>query len=154
MIWLFMLVAIAVLGADVILLGGLSQTLGSVVQIVVIVGGIFLIVMGVYVFPILSRFDNTTRNTLKNAIVMAIRHLPSTIVIIFIHGLPLLLGFVSIEVFLRGVLIVLLFSVSILAYLESKLFTRVFSNYYPKEENYDFAHYTRGGLSAWLNRQK
>ena len=153
-IWLMILVVFGVLAADFLLLGGMGQEISSVVAIVAIVLGIFLIMIGVYVFPVLARFDNTVKNTVKNSLIMAVRHLPSTIVIVLIHGLPLLLAFVSLQAFVKGILVVLVFTVSILAYFESKLFSRVFSHYYPKNEVYDFAHYSRGGLTAWRNRQK
>ena len=157
-IWMIILVIGAVLVADFFVMGGIgSQALASVTAIVVIVVGIFLILMGVYVFPVLARFDNSVKNIMKYALLMAIRHLPSTIVILAIHSVPLLLAFASLEAFIKGLLPVLLFTASILAYFESKLFSRIFSNYYPKTEDYDFAHYNkknRGGFLTWQNRQK
>lgn len=153
-IWLILLGVIALLGADMVLLGGMSKALGSVIALIVIVLGIFLILTGVYIFPVLARFDNTVKNTVKNALIMSIRHLPSTVVIVLLHGLPLLLSLVSVQVFIRGVLVVLLFTVSILAYFQSRLFSRVFSNYYPKETDYDFAHYSKGGLMSCLRKRK
>ena len=157
-IWMILLVIGGVLVADLFLMGGIgSESLASVTAIVVIVLGIFLVLTVVYVFPVLARFDNSVKNIMKYALLMAIRHLPSTIVILAIHSVPLLLAFASLEAFIRGLLPVLLFVVSILAYLESKLFSRIFSNYYPTTEDYDFAHYNkknRGGFLTWQNRQK
>ncbi|MEZ3435042.1 MAG: DUF624 domain-containing protein [Lachnospiraceae bacterium] len=153
-LWMMLLTVILVLGADAVLIGGMGRGLGSVIALLVIVIGIFLIMTGVYLFPVLARFDNTVKNTVKNAMIMSIRHLPSTIVIVALHGLPLMLSLVSIQVFIRGVFVVLLFTVSILAYFQSKLFSRVFSNYYPKETDYDFAHYSKGGLMSCLRKRK
>ncbi|OUQ47961.1 YesL family protein [Lachnoclostridium sp. An118] len=157
-IWMIILVIGAVLVGDFLVMGGIgSQALASVTAIVVIVVGVFLILTAVYVFPVLARFDNSVLNIMKYALLMAIRHLPSTVVILAIHSVPMLLAFASLEAFIRGLLPVLLFTVSILAYFESKLFSRIFSNYYPKTEDYDFAHYNkknRGGFLTWQNRQK
>ena len=153
-IWMILLAMILVLGADLLLIGGMSQALGAVVALVVIVLSIFLIMMGVYIFPVLARFDNTVKNTFKNALIMAVRHLPSTIVIVILHGLPLLLAMVSIQVFIRGILVVLLFTVSILAYFQSKLFIRIFSNYYPKNKEYDFVHNSKGGVISCLRKRR
>ena len=136
-IWMILLAMILVLGADLLLIGGMSQALGAVVALVVIVLSIFLIMMGIYVFPVLARFDNTIKNIMKNALIMSIRHLPSTAVIVILHGVPLLLLLFSMEVFVRGVLAVLLFTVSILAYIQSKLFVKIFKNYYPRERTGD-----------------
>lgn len=153
-IWIILLAVICILGIDSILIGGMSKALGSVTALIVIVLGIFLIMAGVYLFPVLARFDNTVKNTMKNALIMSIRHLPSTLIIVVLHGLPLMLSLVSVQVFVKGVFVVLLFTVSILAYFQSKLFSRIFSNYYPKETDYDFAHYSKGGLMSCLRRRK
>lgn len=133
-IWLIMLALMAVLAADILLLGSMGQELGSIVAVTVIAAGIFLVLPGIYVFPVLARFDNTVRNTMKNAMIMSFRHFPSTILILLIHGLPLLMGFVSVQALIKGVWVVLFFVVSILAYAESKFFTRIFSKYYPGKE--------------------
>lgn len=153
-IWMIILIIGGILAADSILVKGMHEQLGAVVSIVTIIVFIFLALEVIYVFPVLARFDNTVANTMKNALLMSIRHLPSTIVIVFLHAAPLLLIFISLETFLKGALIVLLFTVSILAYGESKFFSRIFSNYYPKDQEYDFAQQTRGGITTWRNRQK
>ena len=153
-VWMILLACILVLGADLLLLGGMSEALGAVTALIVIVLSIVLIMMGFYIFPVLARFDNTVKNTFKNALIMAVRHLPSTIVIVILHGLPLLLAMVSIQVFIRGILVVLLFTVSILAYFQSKLFIRIFSNYYPKNKEYDFVHNSKGGVISCLRKRR
>lgn len=83
-----------------------------------------------YVFPVLSRFDNTTKNTIRNALLMSVRHLPSTIAIIFITIAPIVLMYLSPR-FL--VLVVLIFSLS--AYINSYLFVKIFKNYMPEENS-------------------
>lgn len=153
-IWMVLLLAGAVLAADMLLAGGMNEQVGSVVAIIAIVAAIFLVVAGVYVFPVLARFDNSIKNTLKNALLLSIRHLPSTIMILLIHSVPLLLAFVSIQTFLKGAWVLLLFTVSLLAYMESGFFVRIFRNYYPKTERYEFEEYTRGGIVTWQNRQR
>lgn len=146
-IWLIILVLGIVLAADFVIVGSFSsRPLAAMGTVAVLVVGVVLILMAVYVFPVLARFDNSVKNIMKYALIMAIRHLPSTIVILVIHSLPLLLAFVSLEALVLGLLPVLLVTVSILAYFESKLFSRIFSNYYPKTEDYDFAHYNKKSL--------
>lgn len=120
-IWLIVFAGWAVVALDFLIAGGLSMQLGTVVAIGV-------------VFPLLARFDNTVVRTMKNAVMIAIRHLPSTILIALIHAAPLLVAFVSIEAFLKGFIVIMLFAASPLAYLESKLFVKVFRRYYPKTE--------------------
>ena len=133
-IWLIVFAGWAVVALDFLIAGGLSMQLGTVVAIGVVVVAVFLGILGLYVFPLLARFDNTVVRTMKNAVMIAIRHLPSTILIALIHAVPLLVAFVSIEAFLKGFIVIMLFAASPLAYLESKLFVKVFRRYYPKTE--------------------
>lgn len=133
-IWLIVFAGWAVVALDFLIAGGLSMQLGTIVAIGVVVVAVFLGILGLYVFPLLARFDNTVVRTMKNAVMIAIRHLPSTILIALIHAAPLLVAFVSIEAFLKGFIVIMLFAASPLAYLESKLFVKVFRRYYPKTE--------------------
>ena len=41
--------------------------------------------MAVYVFPVLSRFENTVKNTMKNAFLMGIFNLPRTILVVLMR---------------------------------------------------------------------
>ncbi len=133
-IWIIEFAACAVVVLDLMIAGGLSTQLGTVIAITVVVIAIFLVLLGLYVFPLLARFENTVIKTMKNAVLIAIRHLPSTILIALIHGLPLLVAFVSIAAFVKGFVVIMLFVASPLAYLESKLFVKVFYRYYPKTQ--------------------
>ena len=133
-IWLIVFAGWAVIALDFLIAGGLSMQLGTVVAIGVVIVAVFMGILGLYVFPLLARFDNTVVKTMKNAVMIAIRHLPSTILIALIHAAPLLVAFVSIEAFLKGFIVIMLFAASPLAYLESKLFVKVFYRYYPKTE--------------------
>ena len=133
-IWLIVFAGWAVIALDFLIAGGLSMQLGTVVAIGVVIVAVFMGILGLYVFPLLARFDNTVVKTMKNAVMIAIRHLPSTILIALIHAAPLLVAFVSIEAFLKGFIVIMLFAASPLAYLESQLFVKVFYLYYPKTE--------------------
>lgn len=52
---------------------------------------LFLWIMTIsYVFPLLVHFNNTVKQTLKNALFMSIRHLPWTLLIILINIMPVI----------------------------------------------------------------
>ena len=55
--------------------------LGSILFGIYIALSLFIIITAIYVFPNLSRFTLTFKNLFKNSIIMAIRHLPFTIII-------------------------------------------------------------------------
>ena len=98
---------------------------------------LFIWLMGLsYVFPILARFDNSTKNIAKNALLMSIRHLPWTVLILITDAVPFLLLMV-----LPGIagalftffLLLLGFSVTALA--GSFIFVKKIFPFYIKEED-------------------
>ena len=93
-IWLVVFIGWAVIALDVLLAGGFGTQLGTVVAVMMVIAAVFLGVLSLYVFPLLARFDNTVMRTMKNAVLIAIRHLPSTVLILLIHAVPLLVAFV------------------------------------------------------------
>ena len=60
--------------------------LGSILFGIYIALSLFTIITAIYVFPNLSRFTLTFKNLFKNSIIMAIRHLPFTVIMAVIIG--------------------------------------------------------------------
>ena len=87
--------------------------------------------MAVYVFPVLSRFDNTVKNTMKNAFLMGIFNLPRTILIILIHAVPITMVLLTIQ----AMPVLFLFGFSGVAFLSSYSFSTIFKKYEPKEDS-------------------
>lgn len=90
----------------------------------------FVCLTAMYAFPLLGRFSNTVRNTIKNAFLMSIIHLPRTIILVIIYILPFFI------VPLHGTLVgvYLLAGISGPAYLASFIWKGIFRRYEPKEE--------------------
>ena len=44
-----------------------------------------LVAVSIYVFPVLSKFDNTVKETLKNSLVLCMHHFPQTIIMLIIN---------------------------------------------------------------------
>ena len=136
-IWLIYLVLIVVLVLDLRIANGgsladilASNTISNVVIVSACVMGVVLLITGTYVFPVLSKFDNTIKNTVKNAFLISIRHLPYTVVMLVIGAVPWVLMWFSPAAYL---LLFIMFA--LLAYINSKFFNKIFENYVPKEEN-------------------
>ena len=89
-----------------------------------------------YVFPVLSRFDNTVKNTIKNSILMAIRHLPWTIMILLVNLCPLLIYvFSTTKIVSYLILLMFLLGFSTVALGCSWFFVnKIFPFYMPEEE--------------------
>ena len=89
-IWLIMLAILIVLILDLLLVMNMSGAI-TYLRFVFLVLIFFEAMVLSYIFPVLSRFDNTVKNTIKNSMLMAIRHLPWTIMILLVNISPMLI---------------------------------------------------------------
>lgn len=89
-----------------------------------------------YVFPVLSRFDNTVKQTIKNSLLMAIRHLPWTILMVIINLLPLILMLFASPTIASMVSFFMIFlGTSVISLANSWFFAnKIFPCYMPSEE--------------------
>ena len=62
----------------------MEGSVSAVLNYLMIVAVFFAVMVFLYVFPVLARFYNPVKVTLKNALLMSIRHLPYTILMIAI----------------------------------------------------------------------
>lgn len=103
-------------------------------RIICYIAAIFWMMAFAYAFPLFSKFENTVRNTLSNAILMGIRHLPLTFVILFLDLSPVL-AVIFLTPYLGILLLLMLLCwFSGVAFLNGFLFHHIFSFYIPKEE--------------------
>lgn len=107
-----------------------GPALGNVIMVAVFLMGIVILMVGTYIFPILAQFDNTIKNTAKNAFLISIRHLPYTIAMLVITAIPVVLIW-----FFPALFILVLIMFSATAYFNSKLFNKIFVLYMPKEDS-------------------
>ncbi len=137
LIWLIYLAVMVVMFMDFRIANGGSMaevlknsTVSDVVIVAVGVMTIVLLMTLVYVFPLLAQFDNTVLNTIKNAFLISIRHLPYTFLMLIITAIPYVLIWFSPALLL---IVVIMFSAT--AYINSKFLNRIFVLYMPKEED-------------------
>ena len=81
----------------------------------------------IYIFPVLSRFENTVKNTIRNSFLMSILNLPKTILLVIINLVPAVVLLVT----LQAMPIVILFGFSVPAYVASMLFVKIFKRFEP-----------------------
>lgn len=99
-------------------------------------GGMLLLYLFIatYVFPLQSRFYNTVKRTLFNAFFMSVRHLLQTIGIIAIDLGIAVAGYFAMFYFPQMALLLILFGMPLIAFVNSYFFTAIFKKYMPKEE--------------------
>lgn len=138
-IWLIMLLVGAFLGVDLYLTSVMELSLMNIFKYIFYFITFLYVITLSFVFPVQSRFDNTIKNTIKNALIMGIAHfLPWTILIVVLNALPILLALYFTTMFLAiGIPLFLLCGFGAIAFFNSKMFNRIFKKYIPSEETDD-----------------
>lgn len=134
-IWLIFLFAGVFLVSDIYLSTNFMEGAASNLKYVFYFLGAIYCMTLLYVFPALSRFYNTIKHTVKNALLFSIRHLPYTILMLAIVMGPFLVCLnAPASVFSFYILFVLLAGFSATAYINSIFFNKIFKQYMPAEE--------------------
>lgn len=135
LIHLILLVVGLVLVGDFYITARMTAGYVQVVRVLLTAVVVFYYLTYLYTYPVLARFENTIKNTFRNAIIMAIRHLPQTVLMIIVSLSPLLL-FLAPSTSLQAMIMffLILLGPSAVTYINSMLFVKVFSNYIPEEE--------------------
>ncbi len=138
-IWVILLVVMVIMFIDLRIANGGNLTdffdnpaVSNVVIVAVGVMAIVILMTVTYVFALLAQFDNTVINTVKNAFLISVRHLPYTFLMIVVTAIPYVLIWFS-----PAMLILVLIMFSATAYINSKSFNKIFILYMPKEEGID-----------------
>ena len=96
---------------------------------------IALLLVSLYLFAILAQFDNTSRELIKWSAILAIRHLPVTLISAVLVALPLGIFMVLPDFFLRVMVpVMVLIGFSGTSYLQSLFYVQIFDFYIPKAE--------------------
>ena len=131
---IIMLAAAALLYIDTNIAGKMGQPAGKILGMIFAAFTLLNVMILLYVYPLLAKFYNSVKNTFKNAILMAIRHLPYTILMLLICACPILILFIpSFQIQMSLIMLVILFGPAVIAYGNSHFFVRIFDKYIPEE---------------------
>lgn len=138
-IWLIILLAAAIIIADLIILNAPGVETPRIFTVLILAISLILTIAAVYVFPVLARFDNTIKNTLKNAFFIAFLNLPKSILMVLLIALPFVILYFSDY---SGVFMIM-FGISAPAYASVYLYSGIFKRFEPEEQkpasDYDFS---------------
>lgn len=130
LIWLMMLLVVAIYVGDCLIFNYSGMEFPKVLVIAVVVVAILLLMMAVYVFPLQARFENSIKNTLKNALILAFANLPKTILMMVCYAIPLVIGYFS----NLALAFVFMFGISAPAYMAAYLYSGIFKKLEPESE--------------------
>lgn len=75
----------------------------------------------VYIFPVLAKFDNPTKKVLVNSVMMAVRHLPNSVLMVVV------IVAAGVSVYIYPIMI--FFVIGLAAFINSVILRRIFDNY-------------------------
>ncbi len=130
LIWLMMLLVVVIYIGDIWIINYSGLVFPKALVIAVVAVAILLLLIAVYVFPVLARFENSVKNTLKNAMLLAFANLPRTILMAVCYILPLVIGYFS----TYALLFVILFGISAPAYAAAWIYSGIFKKLEPEAE--------------------
>lgn len=127
LIWLLMLLVVAVYVGDIWIFNYSGLVFPKPLIIAVAAVAFVLLMIAVYVFPLQARFENSVKNTLKNAMLLAFANLPRTILMMACYILPLVLGYFS----TYALLFVIMLGISAPAYAAAWIYSGIFKKLEP-----------------------
>lgn len=137
-IHLIMVAAAVLLYLDTNIVKVMGEPMSQIMSVIFAVFTLVYAMILLYLYPILAKFYNSVKNTFTNAILMAIRHLPYTFIMLLICALPLLIFFVpSLQIQMTLILLVILFGMAVIAYLNSFFLVKIFDKYIPENSEED-----------------
>ena len=133
-VWIFTAFTGYVLYLYYSIVSSLESGYGTYLKIPVIAAAFLFLMYFEYVYPLIGRFQNTLKNILGLALMLAVRHMPTTVIVLLITVAPVVLTFRSTTIFSWAVLLWILFGFSVIAFLNSWFLRRVFDLYTPEDE--------------------
>lgn len=121
-IWLIFLFIAAMIAGDIYILLTTKTQFHSILQGATLLVSVLVIFTATFVFPLQAKFENTIKNTIKNAFIISILHFPKTLTMIVMNILPwlLLVSFFDMLPF------VILFGFSVPAWAAALLYNKFF----------------------------
>lgn len=114
---------------DFYIINSQNTSLFAVVRILLWIVCAVALSVFLYVFPVISHFVCTTKQALKNALLMTFGHLPYTLMMLALAGLLLFLCSSSSKLFAMIVVLSGICGFSVVSFVYSIMFDRIFQKY-------------------------
>ena len=95
---------------------------------------LIILLVSAYVFPLLSRFENSSISTVKNALLLSIGYFPRSAAVVIINVFPFALLLLDIVLFMQTGFIWVIIYFSAGAFIGSRILKKVFAPYLGDEE--------------------
>lgn len=132
-IWLILGGIGIVLGLDARLVSGMTPPIRTVLQSIFIILGFAWLCVVIYVFPLTARYENTIKNTFKNALLLSVAKLPYTILMVVVTAGSVILTLLNTKTLLIGVTLWVVAGVSLVIWVNSFILHKVFEIFHTNE---------------------
>lgn len=133
LLWLGVLVVLALLVLDIRVLNGMSEgTAPGLLRVGVEILALLGIMVLQYLFPSLARFEASLADTLKNACIMALAHLPKTALMTAAAVGAVWITLINNTTIAVGLMVWPLIGFALMAFGNSGILRKIFDNYVPK----------------------
>lgn len=129
LVWIFSILIFIFLGMDFYIINSQNTSLFAVMRILLWIVCAVALSVFLYVFPVISHFVCTTKQALKNALLMTFGHLPYTLMMLALAGLLLFLCSSSSKLFAMIVVLSGICGFSVVSFVYSIMFDRIFQKY-------------------------
>ena len=125
-VWLLIAALGLILSVDLNMARSLEGTIRIVFLVIFGFFRFWLFALFLYVFPLLARYENSTKATLKNAVILSIAKLPFTFLMMVVVVVPVAASLLTVRTILLSVPIWMGIGVSIVTWLNAYILKRVF----------------------------
>jgi len=134
-LWILTVLAGIIIYVDYYVSPSLPSPFNQIMLFLITVLLVFYLITWLYLFPYIARFENSWKNTIKNAFMIGMANLPFTLLLVLFVGI---LVFLSLYINFAIVgLVWILCGFSIAAYAMSFIFRRIFTKYEGPENTED-----------------
>ena len=118
-VWLVLVILAAVMVYNFFLISAnFTGTFALAMKVVMGAVTIVLLAAAGYIFPLIARYENTLKQHMLNALILAVAKLPRTLCILALNVLPFALAYFSMRAFLYSIAIWILGGFAILSWLD------------------------------------
>lgn len=123
-VWFILFIIGSIIAIDIYYFKSIITVTGTFMYYLLLIIFLFFSIVNLYVFPLIAKFENTTKNLLKFAFIMPIKHLGWTAFMVILATVIILSA--------SRIPPVLFFVPGILAFLNSYIFNHIFDIYIMK----------------------
>lgn len=124
--WIVILLLGIVCWIDYRVAGVMPGMGGSIMRIIFLLLGFILLSVTVYIFPLTARYENTIRNTVRNALILTVGKLPYTLLMVVVTVGSVIISLWNSMTLMFAIPLWFIIGVSLIAWINSYILRRVF----------------------------